>query len=132
MRSLIVQLKHGMHKLNSGPDSAKLTSLCPNVNNSWLLASLEGWCLAVIEKFTRNTRFCLICNYVSKIIPALQSRCTRFRFPPLEEDFVRKRLSQICEEERHVFFTPVNIASKLHSMKSGTYSQPSCNLNTLA
>ncbi|TNN45388.1 Replication factor C subunit 5 [Liparis tanakae] len=33
----------------------------------------------VIEKYTENTRFCLIGNYLSKIIPALQSRCTRFR-----------------------------------------------------
>jgi len=32
----------------------------------------------VIEKYTSNTRFCLICNYVNKIIPALQSRCTRY------------------------------------------------------
>ncbi len=56
---------------------------------------------AVIEKFTKNTRFCLICNYVSKIIPALQSRCTRFRFPPLEEEYVRTRLSEICKEERY-------------------------------
>ncbi len=31
----------------------------------------------VIEKYTSNTRFCMICNYVNKIIPALQSRCTR-------------------------------------------------------
>ncbi len=32
----------------------------------------------VIEKYTSNTRFCLICNYVNKITPALQSRCTKF------------------------------------------------------
>ena len=31
----------------------------------------------IIEKFTDNVRFCIICNYLSKIIPALQSRCTR-------------------------------------------------------
>lgn len=48
----------------------------------------------------RNARFCLICNYVSKIIPALQSRCTRFRFQPLPEQFVRTRLDYICSEEK--------------------------------
>jgi replication factor C subunit 3/5 len=46
----------------------------------------------VIEKYTRNTRFCLICNYVSKIIPALQSRCTRFRFAPLSAPSVAERV----------------------------------------
>lgn len=45
----------------------------------------------IIEKYSRNTRFCLICNYATKIIPALQSRCTRFRFAPLPESFVRTR-----------------------------------------
>ena len=34
----------------------------------------------IIEKFTDNVRFCIICNYLSKIIPALQSRCTRLDF----------------------------------------------------
>lgn len=54
---------------------------------------------AVIEKYTRNTRFCLICNYVSKIIPALQSRCTRFRFPPLAQEYVRDRLQHVVDSE---------------------------------
>jgi replication factor C subunit 3/5 len=52
-----------------------------------------------MEKYVRNARFCLICNYVSKIIPALQSRCTRFRFQPLPEQFVRSRLEFICINE---------------------------------
>lgn len=54
---------------------------------------------AVMEKYVRNARFCLICNYVSKIIPALQSRCTRFRFQPLPDQFVRTRLDSICADE---------------------------------
>ncbi|GBG66433.1 hypothetical protein CBR_g61476 [Chara braunii] len=54
----------------------------------------------IIEKYTRNTRFCLICNYVSKIIPALQSRCTRFRFAPLAPVDVTLRLRHIVQEER--------------------------------
>ena len=54
----------------------------------------------VIEKYTKNARFCLICNYVSKIIPALQSRCTRFRFAPLQESQVRERVQHISELEK--------------------------------
>lgn len=53
----------------------------------------------VIEKFTENTRFCIICNYLSKIIPALQSRCTRFRFGPLSKDQMIPRLKHVIEEE---------------------------------
>ncbi|NP_001011112.1 replication factor C subunit 5 [Xenopus tropicalis] len=53
----------------------------------------------VIEKFTENTRFCLICNYLSKIIPALQSRCTRFRFGPLSPEMMVPRLEHVVKEE---------------------------------
>ena len=53
----------------------------------------------VIEKNTRNTRFCLICNYVSKIIPALQSRCTRFRFAPLKVEHIEGRLMEVIKAE---------------------------------
>ena len=53
----------------------------------------------IIEKFTDNVRFCLICNYLSKIIPALQSRCTRFRFGPLDPAQIMPRLQHVCDEE---------------------------------
>lgn len=54
----------------------------------------------IIEKYTKNARFCLICNYVSKIIPALQSRCTRFRFAPLSRDQIHDRLVHVADEEK--------------------------------
>lgn len=54
----------------------------------------------IIEKYSRNARFCIICNYVSKIIPALQSRCTRFRFAPLQLDQIRGRLEDIAAREK--------------------------------
>lgn len=53
----------------------------------------------VIEKYTKNVRFCIICNYVSKIIPALQSRCTRFRFSPLSKSQIVGRLDDIIAAE---------------------------------
>ncbi|KAF8892243.1 P-loop containing nucleoside triphosphate hydrolase protein [Infundibulicybe gibba] len=54
----------------------------------------------VIEQYTKNVRFCIICNYVNKIAPAIQSRCTRFRFSPLPILEVEKRLDSVIEAER--------------------------------
>lgn len=54
----------------------------------------------IIEKYTDNVRFCIICNYLSKIIPALQSRCTRFRFGPLSPLQVIPRLNYVIEQEK--------------------------------
>lgn len=53
----------------------------------------------IIEKYTENVRFCIICNYLSKIIPALQSRCTRFRFAPLSPKQILPRLDYVVEKE---------------------------------
>ncbi len=54
----------------------------------------------IIERFTDNVRFCIICNYLSKIIPALQSRCTRFRFGPLKPAQIVPRLDFVCQQEQ--------------------------------
>ena len=53
----------------------------------------------VIEQYTKNVRFCIICNYVNKIIPAVQSRCTRFRFSPLPIAEVEKQVNNVIEAE---------------------------------
>jgi replication factor C subunit 3/5 len=59
----------------------------------------------VMEKYAKNTRFCLICNYVGKIIPALQSRCTRFRFSPLQPEHLKAKLRDIAASESFVFLS---------------------------
>ena len=53
----------------------------------------------IVEKFTKHTRFCLVCNYASKIIPALQSRCTKFRFAPIEREAMSARLRCVIQSE---------------------------------
>ncbi|XP_022814248.1 replication factor C subunit 5 [Spodoptera litura] len=53
----------------------------------------------IIEKYTENVRFCIICNYLGKIIPALQSRCTRFRFAPLQQSQIVPRLKEVAAAE---------------------------------
>lgn len=60
----------------------------------------------IIEKYTTNTRFCILANYTHKLNPALLSRCTRFRFSPLKEEDIRKRVTYVIEQEK------VNIASE--------------------
>src|SRR5690606_15350716 len=45
------------------------------------------------------TRFCLICNFVTRIIDPLASRCSKFRFKPLEEGSAIERLRDIAETE---------------------------------
>merc|ERR1712048_606631 len=56
----------------------------------------------IMEEFVHVTRFIIICNYVSKIIDPLHSRCSKFRFQPISADFQKTRLLTICEQERVV------------------------------
>lgn len=53
----------------------------------------------VMEKYVRNVRFIIICNYVGQIIPPLQSRCTRFRFAPLPLGCLQERMDFVIQHE---------------------------------
>jgi len=52
-----------------------------------------------MEKYSKICRFVLSCNYSSKIIDPIQSRCAVFRFRPLTSDDVRDYLSRIVAGE---------------------------------
>ena len=53
----------------------------------------------IMEKYTNNVRFILICNQIHKIHPAVQSRCMRFRFRPIKAEYCLNRLKEICKAE---------------------------------
>ena len=53
-----------------------------------------------MENFTSTCRFILSCNYSSKILDPIQSRCVIFRFKLLEKRDIEKRIKVIAEEEQ--------------------------------
>jgi replication factor C small subunit len=52
-----------------------------------------------MEQFADNTRFILSCNYSSRIIDPIQSRCAVFRFSPLSEDAVAAQVREVAGAE---------------------------------
>ncbi|MDN5357001.1 MAG: replication factor C small subunit [Candidatus Methanomethylophilaceae archaeon] len=52
-----------------------------------------------MEKYSKICRFVLSCNYSSKIIDPIQSRCAIFRFRPLTREDVESYLGMIIEKE---------------------------------
>ncbi len=52
-----------------------------------------------MEKYSNTCRFILSCNYSSRIIPPIQSRCSVMRFAPLKPEDIREYLTRIERSE---------------------------------
>jgi replication factor C small subunit len=53
-----------------------------------------------MERYSRICRFVLSCNYSSKIIEPIQSRCAVFRFRPLRPEDIKKYLERVAKTEK--------------------------------
>lgn len=53
----------------------------------------------IMEDYVQTTRFILSCNYSSKVIPPIQSRCAIFRFKPLPKVVIENILKKIAQNE---------------------------------
>lgn len=114
----------------------------------------QGALRRIMETHSKITRFCLVCNYVtrsvqiglctgrryselvylSSIIDPLASRCSKFRFTPLDVGATRERLEHISLNER-VTISPEAINALITTSegdlrRSITYLQSASRLST--
>ncbi|MFW9793140.1 MAG: replication factor C small subunit [Candidatus Thorarchaeota archaeon] len=66
-----------------------------------------------MESYAASCRIVLICNYSSRIIPPIQSRCAIFRFSRLTEDDISGRLKFVAKKE-NVDLTPAGTKAILY------------------
>ncbi|NPA86565.1 MAG: replication factor C small subunit [Candidatus Diapherotrites archaeon] len=64
-----------------------------------LTADAQNALRRTMEKYAATARFILSCNYSSKIIEPIQSRCALFRFKPLRDEQIKERLRYIAQQE---------------------------------
>jgi replication factor C subunit 2/4 len=61
------------------------------------------------------TRFFILCNYVSRIIEPIASRCAKFRFKPLGEEVMGERIQFIADKENVTLGEGSKEAVSVHS-----------------
>lgn len=64
-----------------------------------LLPDAQAALRRMMEDFSDVTRFCILCNYVSRIIDPISSRCAKFRFKPVDRECLASRVGFIATQE---------------------------------
>lgn len=89
-----------------------------------------------IEIYSEKTRFCFLCNYLDKIIPAIQSRCVLIHFKRLDFDHLEDYLTNIVRNESMTYNS--QLLKQVHTICQGdcrqiiTYLQKLHYLNMLS
>jgi len=73
----------------------------------------------IMEKYSHTTRFILICNYVTKIIPPLASRCSKFRFLPIDIDSSKTTIKKLLASEGLFNNIPDDLFSYVYQYTTG-------------
>lgn len=74
----------------------------------------------IMEQYSHITRFILICNYVSKIIPPLASRCSRYRFNIINQNVMKDILITILDNEKIKYDSKIyNIIKIIYDYSNG-------------
>ena len=82
-----IPLPEGRHKIIILDEADSMTS------------SAQGSMRVTISDYSNTTRFVLACNDSSKIIEAIQSRCTVLRFGKLSSDDIKERITFVLNNE---------------------------------
>lgn len=69
----------------------------------YLTPNAQAVLRGVMEEYHRTARFILTCNYPSKIIPAIHSRCQGFHFEKIDQTEYTARVATILVEENIEF-----------------------------
>jgi len=62
----------------------------------------------IIEQYSNSAKFCIICNYLNKIIDPIISRCSYFTFNKISNENIIKRLNYICIKEHLEYDQAIN------------------------
>lgn len=73
----------------------------------------------IMEKYSHNTRFILICNYVTKIISPLASRCSKYRFLPINYTSCKETIHNILKLEGYNCKIDDNLFTYIYNYTNG-------------
>lgn len=106
-----------------------------------LTLDAQGILRLVIEKYTSNVRFCLICNYIKNINPAILSRCVLLKFKYIKPIHIVKKIDDVINKlnikiEQNAYnllikLSKGDIRKLLHILQMVSFFASSCN-NTIS